>query len=123
MAGVHELIPSIGNAAACRSLEVWRGQAARDQARQHRLAFIGPRRMRATRPRPPLALAAQEREVLLNRLNSERFADSAPATVYATLLDEGGPPWFGAHHVPAAGGQRWLTGAPQPALPSGLRQA
>ena len=34
-------------------------------------------------------MAAGEREVLLNRLNSERFADSAPATVYATLLDEG----------------------------------
>lgn len=89
MAGVRELVPAIGNTAACRSLGVWRGQAARDQARQHRLAFIGPRRTRATRPRPPLALAAQEREVLLNRLNSERFADSAPATVYATLLDEG----------------------------------
>jgi hypothetical protein len=29
-----------------------------------------------------------EREQLLGTLNSERFADSAPATVHATLIDE-----------------------------------
>jgi hypothetical protein len=36
-----------------------------------------------------LALDLQERQTLLLALNSERFADCAPATVYATLLDEG----------------------------------
>jgi len=36
-----------------------------------------------------LALDLQERQELLLTLNSERFADCAPATVYATLLDEG----------------------------------
>ena len=89
MAGVDELVPTIGNTAACRALGVWRGQPAREQARQHRLNFIGPRRTRCIRPRPPLALAPCENEVLLDTLNSERFCDSAPASVYATLLDEG----------------------------------
>lgn len=37
---------------------------------------------------PPLALAPWEQALLLETLNSERFADAAPATVYATLLDE-----------------------------------
>jgi putative transposase len=34
-------------------------------------------------------LDAQENQVLLDTLNSERFVDTAPATVHATLLDEG----------------------------------
>ena len=41
------------------------------------------------RPRPPLALSSAEQDLLLGVLDSERFADVAPATVYATLLDEG----------------------------------
>jgi putative transposase len=86
MAGVRELTPAIGNTAACRSLGVWRGQPAREQARQHHLAFVGPRRARSLRPRPPLALASCENKTLLDTLNSERFCDSAPASVYATLL-------------------------------------
>jgi putative transposase len=36
-----------------------------------------------------LALSEAERQDLLQILDSERFADVAPATVYATLLDEG----------------------------------
>jgi transposase InsO family protein len=36
-----------------------------------------------------LALHAQEQQTLLDTLNSERFADTAPAAVRATLLDEG----------------------------------
>lgn len=35
------------------------------------------------------ALDAQESALLLNTLNSERFADTAPAAVHAILLDEG----------------------------------
>jgi putative transposase len=38
---------------------------------------------------PPLALSQTERETLLDTLNSERFANCAPTTIYATLLDEG----------------------------------
>jgi putative transposase len=41
------------------------------------------------RPRPPLAFSIAEQEYLLGVLDSERFADTAPATIYATLLDEG----------------------------------
>jgi hypothetical protein len=36
-----------------------------------------------------LALSSAEQEVLLGVLDSERFVDVAPATVFATLLDEG----------------------------------
>jgi putative transposase len=37
----------------------------------------------------PRALSQAERARVLEVLHSERFADAAPATVYATLLDEG----------------------------------
>ena len=36
-----------------------------------------------------MALDAQERQILLDTLNGERFVDTAPAAVHATLLDEG----------------------------------
>ncbi|MDP2066762.1 MAG: integrase core domain-containing protein, partial [Burkholderiaceae bacterium] len=62
---------------------------ARERAAQRRRAFVGPPRRPAARPSPPLALDAQERQDLLATLNSERFADTAPAAVHATLLDEG----------------------------------
>ena len=38
---------------------------------------------------PARALSEQERQVILDRLCSERFVDRAPAEVVATLLDEG----------------------------------
>lgn len=41
------------------------------------------------RPRPPLSLTQAEQDLLPSVLDSERFADVAPATVFATLLDEG----------------------------------
>ena len=49
---------------------------------------MGPPAPRAPRPRPPLALDDLEQQALL-ALNSERFADTAPAAVHATLLGEG----------------------------------
>jgi putative transposase len=70
---------------ACQALGVPR--AAIYRARDRRRGRL--RRPAACRPRPPLALSATEREGLLTVLNSERFADMAPASVYATLLDEG----------------------------------
>ncbi len=50
-----------------------------------------PRRVAAAQPRarPARALSAAERQALLELLHSERFVDCAPATVYASLLDEG----------------------------------
>jgi putative transposase len=89
MAAVHELTPTLGAGAACRVLGLWRGAPARQRVQARRAAFIGPRRPRATRPRPPLALDAAEQQLVLDTLNSERFADTAPAAVHATLLDEG----------------------------------
>ncbi len=89
MASVQELVPTLGGVAACRVLGLWRGAPARYQASQRRAAFGGPRRARAARPRPPMALDALENQALLDTLNSERFVDTAPAAVHATLLDEG----------------------------------
>lgn len=89
MAAVHELTPTMGNSAACLAMGVPRGVPARQRARLGRKALLGPPAPRAPRARPPLALDAQERQTLLLTLNSERFADTAPAAVHATLLDEG----------------------------------
>lgn len=93
MAAVHELAPALGNAAACAAVGLWRGAPARQRAwvsaHARHGAFVGPHRQRAPRPRPPLALDAAEHQLMLDTLNSERFADTAPATVHATLLDEG----------------------------------
>jgi len=89
MAAVWELTPALGVGAACRAIGLWRGAPARQQARLYRAALVGPRAQRAARPRAPLALDAQESQVLLDTLNSERFVDTAPAAVHATLLDEG----------------------------------
>ena len=43
----------------------------------------------ARRPSPPRALDAAQRQAVLDLLREPRFADLAPAEVYATLLDEG----------------------------------
>jgi len=89
MAAATELTPALGAGAACRAVGLWRGAPRRQQARSQRRTLMGPPKPRAPRPGPPLALDIQEQQALLDTLNSERFADSAPATVHATLLDEG----------------------------------
>jgi len=94
MAGVQELTPVVGNAAACRALGLWRGAMARGAARAARDALLGPPAPRPAPPRPPLALAPCEQQALLGILNGRRFADTAPAAVHATLLDEGS--YFGS---------------------------
>jgi putative transposase len=40
------------------------------------------------RPKPERALTEQEEKEVLDRLHEPRFADQAPAEIYATLLDE-----------------------------------
>ncbi len=47
-----------------------------------------PIRVARPRPAPPRALPAAEREHVLEVLHSERFVDSSPAQVSATLLDD-----------------------------------
>jgi putative transposase len=84
-AAFHQLEPQIGVAGACAVLLMNRSGVYRERARR-----LGrPRPARSPRPRPPLSLTPDEQDTLLGVLNSERFADVAPATVYATLLDEG----------------------------------
>ena len=89
MAAVEELTPALGASAACRALGLWRGAPARRRSQALRAAFTGPLVRRAPRPRPPLALDAAEHQFVLDTLNSERFANTAPAAEHATLLDEG----------------------------------
>jgi putative transposase len=85
MEAFHQLEPQIGVVAACAALQINRAKIYRDRAR----SLPAPLRERTPRPRPPLALSEGERQELLQILDSERFADMAPASIYATLLDEG----------------------------------
>jgi len=73
----------VGVKAACEALGVPRATLYR----QRRRAKF-PRRLKP-RPTPKRALSANERRTVLGELHSERFADKAPAEVYASLLDEG----------------------------------
>jgi putative transposase len=71
----------IGVVQACRLLGVARSSVYR--ARR-------PKRESAPRPTPPRALSLEEKVEVRAVLNSERFCDSTPREVYATLLDEEG---------------------------------
>ena len=79
---VAELTPLVGTRPACRAL----GAAPATIYRRRRPTTPRPRR---PRPRPARALSDAEREAILAELHSERFLDSSPAQVWATLLDEG----------------------------------
>ena len=79
---VHDLTTIIGTRPACRAL----GAAPATIYRRRRPPAPRPARPRAPSPR---ALSGAEREAVLTELHSERFVDSAPAQVWATLLDEG----------------------------------
>ena len=87
MDALNALAPEIGLAPACALLRINRARVYRQDAR--RRCLLGSPLQPTPRPAAPLALSACEREVLLEVLYSERFADCAPRTVYAQLLDEG----------------------------------
>ena len=82
-----QLAPLIGTAAACRAA----GRSRATHYRQHRLRAAPARRAPISHVDrvQPAALSAAEREQVLAVLHSDRFADAAPAQVWATLLDEG----------------------------------
>ena len=79
---VEELTPIIGTRPACRAV----GASPATIYRRRRPPQ--PRRSRP-RPAPDRALSEPERERVLELLHSQRFVDSSPAQVWATLLDEG----------------------------------
>ncbi len=81
-ATVEELTPIVGTRPACRAL----GASPATIYRRRRPPEPRPRR---PRPKPARALSEAEREAVLAKLHSERFVDSSPAAVWATLLDEG----------------------------------
>ena len=79
-------------AAATLSLDVGRKPAceALDVSRATFYRHVNPAPpSEAIRPAPPLALTYQERQAVLDELYGERFQDTAPAEVVATLLDDG----------------------------------
>src|SRR5689334_751088 len=86
-AAITELAPIIGVREACENL----GAAQAGYYRRNRQSPTPPR------PQPvphrdrhqPRALSVEERQAILDQLHSPRFVDSAPAEVWATLLDEG----------------------------------
>src|SRR4029450_8077666 len=84
-AAVTPLVPVVGTQMACRAL----GRPRSSWYRAHRRSPATPRPPRPA-PRPqPRALSPAERAKVLDTLHHERFWDAAPASVYATLLDEG----------------------------------
>lgn len=80
---VEELSPLVGTRPACRALGV--APATMYRRRRPVQSVTKPR----PRPRPARSLSPGEREAVLEVLRSERFVDSSPAQVWATLLDEG----------------------------------
>jgi putative transposase len=80
MNAAYQLSERIGVSAACQALGVPRSSFYRAQCPP-----CAPR----PRPTPARALEPEEKEQVLQVLNSEPFQDSAPRQVYAALLDEG----------------------------------
>ena len=80
MAATRSLSTEIGIQPACHALGLARSGFYRGQ---------GPATAPAPRPSPPRTLSSDERPAVLATVHSDRFVDTAPATVYATLLDEG----------------------------------
>ena len=82
---VVALAPASGmTAAACIALGVSRASVQRRRAR-----LIAPAAVSRPRPKPARALTVPQRQAVLDLLHAPRFADQAPAEVYASLLDEG----------------------------------
>jgi putative transposase len=70
--------------AACAALGVARASVQRRRAR-----LAAPPTIPRPRPRPARALTAPQQQTVLDLLHAPRFADQAPAEIYAILLDEG----------------------------------
>ena len=94
-AAVGDLAPLVGTRAACAVLG--RARATHYRRRRHRHPPQAPTTPSSSSStalargpqEQPRALTEAERAGVVAALHSERFADAAPPTVYATLLDEG----------------------------------
>jgi putative transposase len=71
-------------AAACIALGVSRASVQRRRAR-----LGAPPAITRPRSRSARALTALQRQIVLDLLHAPRFADQAPAEIYASLLDQG----------------------------------
>lgn len=80
MTAAEQLCHEVGVVSACMALQVSRATLYR---RRRPAPPAPPKRRESHR-----ALRPEERDAVVAALNSERFADMAPAEVYATLLDE-----------------------------------
>jgi putative transposase len=78
---IGDLTPLVGVRAACEAFDFPRASFYRKRG----LGVLSPAAVRHV----PRALVSAEREAVLSCLHEERFQNSAPAAVYATLLDEG----------------------------------
>ena len=79
MQATEELAPQAGITPVCDALGVSRASLYRRRRP----------RQESRRTTPARALDPAERQAVLDTLHSERFVDSAPAQVHATLLEEG----------------------------------
>lgn len=82
IAAAGQLAQSVGTAPACAALDVARASFYRRR---------NSPRAETARAAPACsarALSPAEREQVIETLNSQRFADQAPAQIYAALLDE-----------------------------------
>ena len=95
---IRDLTPLIGTRAACvatgrPSASYYRGRTKpappHNKSPPAAAPAAAPSLAPASDSAQPRALTCAEREQVLAVLNSERFVDMAPASVYATLLDEG----------------------------------
>jgi hypothetical protein len=86
MVAATDLGLHVGLKAACRAFSLNRAFVYRERLRARPTVVHSVVRLRG---RPPLAFCAAEQALLLALLNSERFADIAPAAIFAILLDEG----------------------------------
>lgn len=82
MEAVGEVSEHVGVERACESLSVCRAGFYRWRARA---GVVKENKKRSS----PLQLSDEEQRIVLDKLNSERFVDMAPAAVHAILLEEG----------------------------------
>ena len=71
-------------AAVCHATGLSRASLQRYRARQ-----IAPPAIPRPKAKPARALSTPQQQAVLDLLHAPRFADQAPAEIYASLLDEG----------------------------------